>query len=98
MYQLNISRDKLTDFCRQNDVDFLGVFGSAARGEARPSSDVDLLVRFSQPKSLLELVKLERQFKALFGQEVDLITEGFLSPYIKDMVMADLHALYGTPR
>lgn len=98
MSQLDIDSTKITTFCRQNDIEFLGIFGSAARGETRAGSDVDLLVRLSQPKSLLELVRLERQLENVFARKIDLITEPALSPYIKDRVMAELKPLYGTPQ
>jgi predicted nucleotidyltransferase len=52
---------QLIDICRQHDVSMIGVFGSMARGEARKESDIDLLVRFSKRKSLLAVVRLERE-------------------------------------
>ncbi len=42
---------KLIEICRQNDVAMIGVFGSAAGGEATAQSDIDLLVRFSKGKT-----------------------------------------------
>ncbi len=43
-----------------NDVLFIGVFGSIARGEETSNSDIDLLVKFSKRKGLLALVRFER--------------------------------------
>ena len=54
-------RDIIIEMCRENDVSMVGVFGSTARGEASACSDIDLLVRFAKPKSLLSLVRLERK-------------------------------------
>jgi predicted nucleotidyltransferase len=84
----------LVEICRQNDVTMVGVFGSAARGEATPTSDIDLLVRFAKPKSLLTLVALERQLTAALGKPVDLVTEGALHPYLRDNVLRDLQVVY----
>lgn len=84
----------LIDICRQNDVALLGVFGSVARGEATQSSDVDLLVRFSRPKSLLSLIALERAFATALGQKVDLVTEASISPYLRERILGDLLVIY----
>ena len=71
--------DTLVEICRQNDVAMVGVFDSAARGEATDDSDIDLLVEFSKRKSLLKLVALERQLSAALGKKVDLLTEAAIS-------------------
>ena len=85
---------KLIEFCSQNDVKKLSLFGSVARGEANAQSDVDLLVEFSQRKSLLALVVFERQLSALFRREVDLLTEAAISPYLCPRIKQDLQVLY----
>ena len=85
---------KLAEICRQNDIDRLGVFGSAARGEATQESDIDLLVHFSRPKSLLTLIGLEEEIEDALGKSVDLVTEAAVSPYIRDSVLEDLVVIY----
>ena len=87
--------DKLIEICRQNDVSMIGVFGSFARGEANGRSDVDLLVRFSKRKSLLDHIALERQLSTVLGREIDLLTEASLSPYLRKRILDDLQVLYG---
>jgi len=72
----------------------VGVFGSVARGEDRPDSDVDLLVRFAKGKSLLGLVRLERELTAALGRKVDLLTESALSPFLRDRILRELRVLY----
>jgi len=94
MIELNIATSEFMDFCRQNDVKVIGIFGSAARGEATDQSDIDLLVEFSKRKSLLDLVALERKISAIFGKKVDLLTEAALSPYLRERIKKDLHILY----
>jgi uncharacterized protein len=64
---------KLAEICRRNDVSRLGVFGSAARGEATALSDLDLLVNFSRRKGILAVVSLERQLADALGRKVDLV-------------------------
>jgi predicted nucleotidyltransferase len=87
---------KLIEICRQNDVAKIGVFGSIARGEATERSDIDLLVYFSKRKSLLALVALERQLSTALGRKVDLLTEGAISPYLRDRIKNDLQVIYET--
>ena len=94
MIELNIDTSEFMDFFRQNDVKVIGIFGSAARGEATYQSDIDLLVEFSKRKSLLDLVALERKISAIFGKKVDLLTEAALSPYLRERIKKDLHILY----
>lgn len=84
----------LVKICRENDVTSVSLFGSMARGEATEKSDIDLLVKFGKRKSLLSVVKLERQLAMALGRKVDLITEGALSPYIRDNIINDLETIY----
>lgn len=78
-----------------NDVDFAAVFGSYAKGKATSESDIDLLVRFSKPKSLLSHANLERRLSEVLEKKVDLVTEKSLSPYFKNEVFENLQVLYG---
>lgn len=84
----------LIDICQAHDVIMIGVFGSTARGEATSSSDIDVLVRFAKPKSLLTLIALERQLAAALGRPVDLVTEQSLHPYLRPAVLRDLQVVY----
>jgi predicted nucleotidyltransferase len=94
MSVLPFDTQKLIEICHSNDVAMLGVFGSVARGEATERSDVDLLVRFSKPKSLLSLVALERLFATALARKVDLLTEAAISPYLRERIMRDLQVIY----
>jgi uncharacterized protein len=91
-----IDSDKIVDVCRRHGATFLAVFGSTARGETSPESDVDLLAAFSAPKSLLDLVQIEREVSESIGRDVDLVTEGSISPYLKDRIETDMKVLYGS--
>ena len=92
-YPFNVSR--LIDICRQNDVSMVGVFGSMARGKAKKKSDIDLLVRFSKRKSLLAVVRLERELSEALGRKVDLLTEGAISPYLRERILKETKVVYG---
>jgi len=62
------------------------VFGSMARGEARKSSDLDLLVNMKKNADLLDFVRLKSALEKKLGRKVDLVTYGNLSPFIKRQV------------
>jgi hypothetical protein len=89
-----IDIDRLVDICRSNDITRIGIFGSVARGEAHAASDIDLLVRFAAPKSLVDVIALEQQLNAVLGRKVDLLTEAALSPYLRERILSELQVLY----
>lgn len=68
----------------------VGVFGSAARGDDRSDSDVDLLVDLPENISLLELGRLTEQLEALLGAPVDVIPERSLKPAVRARIERDL--------
>jgi predicted nucleotidyltransferase len=72
-------------------VAHLSLFGSTARGDRRPDSDVDLLAAFDRTRriSLLDVVGIEIQLSELLGQPVDLIEEGTLKPRVQRTVEAE---------
>ena len=90
--QLNIER--LVEFCRNHGIRRAALFGSLARGEGRADSDIDLLVTFAKPKSLLTVVRLERELATELGRRVDLLTEESISPLIRSRIAGDLKVVY----
>ena len=94
MSEYSFDTDKLVEICRQNQVAKVGLFGSSARGEDTEDSDIDLVVEFSERKSLLALVALERELSTALGRDVDLLTEASISPYLRDRIMGDLRTIY----
>lgn len=66
------------------------VFGSIARGEATPESDVDLLVSFREGASLYELSRLWQDLRDLLGREVSLVSEGGLREGFRKRIERDL--------
>lgn len=65
------------------------IFGSRARGEAGPSSDVDLLVDMTAESSLLDLIALKHEVEDGLGIDVDVVTEAGLSRHLKDQVLRE---------
>jgi predicted nucleotidyltransferase len=89
---------KLSELCGKYDIAFLGIFGSYARGDFTGKSDLDLLVRFSRRKSLLELVRIQREISEALGVKVDLLTEKSISPYLKEKIISSLKVIYDRER
>ena len=69
------------------------LIGSVARGEARPDSDVDLLVSWREGTSLLDQVALMLELESLLGRKVDIASDGWVRPSIRESVYRDAIAL-----
>lgn len=94
MHVLPFDKNKLIEICRQNGVRSMSLFGSIARGEETPESDIDLLVVFKEDKSLLKLVRFERELSQALGRPVDLLTEAAISPYLREQIFREKTVLY----
>lgn len=65
------------------------VFGSANRGETRSTSDLNLLVDMSDGRSLFDLIALANKLEDALGLRVNVLTEGSLSPYLRERILAE---------
>jgi len=87
-------KEKITPILEKYGVTYAGVFGSVARGDARPDSDVDILVKIRNPISIFVFFKMNDELEEILGRKVDLVTENSLIRYFKPYVMLDLKPLY----
>jgi len=73
-------------------IERLAIFGSVARGDSGPDSDIDLLARFDEARdlSMLDVIRAENLIADLLGQPVDLIEEGTLKPRIRRSAERDM--------
>ena len=69
------------------------LIGSVARGDARPDSDVDLLVKWKDGTSLLDQAALKLELENLLGRKVDIASDGWVKPSIRESVYRDAIAL-----
>lgn len=69
------------------------LFGSYARGEQSPDSDIDLLVEFSESIDMFEFVNLKDYLKEIFEKEVDLGTPRSLKPFVKEKILKEAVAV-----
>jgi uncharacterized protein len=86
--------EKIAKALKDQNAKKVAVFGSYVRGEEKPDSDIDVLVEFSPGKSLLELVRIERELSESLGIKVDLLTEKSISPYLIDAIKQQMHVIY----
>lgn len=86
---LKDNRDTILRIAHSHGAHNLRVFGSRARGEARPDSDADILVKLDSGRSLLDLVAIKQDLEDLLGFEVDVVTEAAISPYMREQVLKE---------
>jgi predicted nucleotidyltransferase len=72
---LGVEASIIADFCRRWKINQLAVFGSAAIGQLRPDSDIDLLVTFTPDAdwTMFDHYRMENELAELFNREVDLV-------------------------
>ncbi|MGB9721563.1 MAG: nucleotidyltransferase family protein [bacterium] len=85
---------KIAQVLRSQGARKISIFGSYIRGEENRESDIDIIVDFSDRKSLLELVKIERELSEAIGIKVDLLTEKSISPYLIDKIRKEMEVIY----
>ncbi len=67
----------------------LDIFGSVARGEAAPGSDVDLLVEFDRPIGLFHFFRAQRRLEQILGCRVDLVMRDAVRPQLRDRIFRE---------
>ena len=90
---IRAKREELYDVARKFNVESLYVFGSCARGEETPESDIDFLVQFSPRSRFGDHVELSDAFNTLFGRKVDVVSSRGLSPYVGKLIWKDAVAV-----
>jgi hypothetical protein len=94
--EAGIDQIKLAELCRRHGVRELSLFGSAARGEMGPGSDLDLMVEFA-PGTRIGLLKFEalsEELEALLGHKVDLVTKRGLKTWVRPHVLKEARIIY----
>ena len=73
---------------KQRPISRAAIFGSFARGEEQAHSDIDLLIEYSSPQSLFDMLKLEHELKAVTSRKVDLVEYSAIKPSIKEKILS----------
>ncbi len=85
---------KITPILKDQGVIKAAVFGSYATGEAKQSSDVDLLVELDDEKSLFDLIGLKLDMEDKLKKKVDLLTYNAIHPLLKDIILNEQQVIY----
>jgi predicted nucleotidyltransferase len=72
----------------------IAVFGSYARGENLPGSDIDILVEFLNPIGLFEFVNIKQELELKLNKSVDLLTYNSIYHRLRDTILAEQKMLY----
>lgn len=86
-------REAILEVCRKHGADRPRLFGSIARGDATPESDIDVLVRMDAGRSLLDQAALLVELRELLGRDVDVVTTDALRQRIRERVLDEAVAL-----
>jgi predicted nucleotidyltransferase len=92
MSQLDIirgKRDAILSLAENYGIRRVRIFGSIARGEDRPESDLDVLVDFEPGRSLLDQVGFRQDLEEMLGRRVDVVAEGGISPYLEARILGE---------
>jgi uncharacterized protein len=86
--ELQYHRDALHQIAARHGASNLRLFGSVARGEERPDSDIDLLIDLAEDRGFGDYLALAEELKALLHRKVDLVLELSLSPHFGPYIQA----------
>ena len=86
-------RDDILRIAAQHGARDVRIFGSVVRGEARDASDLDVLVKLDEDRSLLDHVALKQDLEDLLGCDVDVVTEGALHRLLRDRILEEAKPL-----
>lgn len=86
---LKAKREEILEIAARHGAYNVRVFGSVARGDAQPDSDVDFLIELERGRSLLDHAGLLVDLQELLGRRVDIVTERGLRPRIRDRVLSE---------
>jgi predicted nucleotidyltransferase len=84
---------RLREISRRHGIDRVRVFGSTARGEAGPQSDLDLLIALGPGRGFRDLMDFCEEVETALGRRVDVVVEDGLNPLIKERVLKEAVAL-----
>jgi predicted nucleotidyltransferase len=90
---LHACRDEILRLAVEFGARDVRIFGSAARGEDREDSDIDLLVRWDEQASLTDWAGFQQELERVLGRRVDVVSETGLHWYIRDRVLAEARPL-----
>jgi predicted nucleotidyltransferase/DNA-binding XRE family transcriptional regulator len=90
MAKLRLNRDRIRRAAHRHGASNVRVFGSVARGQDRPESDIDLLVDLDvRTRGLFPIAALQDELSALLGERVDVVPQDALAPHVAQNALAE---------
>jgi predicted nucleotidyltransferase len=95
-FTIDLSQERIAEFCRRNHIRKLSVFGSFLREDFEGDSDIDILVEFSPEHipGLIRLAGMENELTSILGRKVDMRTAEDLSRYFRNEVIESAEVKY----
>jgi len=97
-YYFNMSiaeiTQKIAPVLKEYNVSYAGIFGSVARGEERPESDVDMIVSIESPIGIYRFMELQDRLEGVIGRDVDLVSKNAIQKYLEPYINQDLVTVY----
>lgn len=87
-------KETVTPIFKQYGISQAGGFGSYARGDERPGSDIDFLIHLGKPIDLIQFIRLKAELEAALGKAIDLVTDDTIIPYFEPDIKKDLINIY----
>jgi len=87
--------DKIVNYLRRFNPRRIGIFGSYARNEDTPQSDIDILVDFPEQVTLFDLGGMKVDLSEMLNRPIDIVTERGINSRIKDQIYRDLKIIFG---
>lgn len=97
--RIDIPEGRIAEFCVQNGIRRLSLFGSVLRDDFTPESDIDILVEFRPGRTpgLAFFGSMPDALSEILGRRVDLNTAQCLSPYFRQKVLQEIEVIYVAP-
>lgn len=93
--QLQTIKSKILPILHKHEIKRAGIFGSMARGNVTPDSDVDILVELGTPISLLDFVGIKLELEDALEKKVDLVEYEALKVGLKENILNEEIRIYG---
>ena len=95
LHGINVSQERLAEFCRANKINKLALFGSILHDDFRPESDIDVLVEFlPEARVGFSFIRMQDELTLILGRRVDLHTPATLSKYFREEVLREAKVQY----
>ncbi len=86
---------RIIKYLKPFEPEKIGIFGSYAKMEEKPGSDIDILVKFKKTITLLQLAQIHRELSQILGKKVDLVTEPSLkNERLRKYIYSDLKIIF----